>query len=164
MTEGCLTSLFYEDPPMLPTHLFSNYVHPTGTHTHTHLFGSTHVAPWYLSTRRTLMCVLCNKASSLLRSDTCGFLLVLWFDIKHTHNTAQHIQGPVDWHSYKYLYTTYVLTAAIYYINKWLNDIKNLLYIMSFLFKYSSHVSYVCWLDAIRLGSPCKTEITLKMV
>ena len=36
-------------------------------------YGSIHVKPWYLSTRRTLMCVLCNKASSLLGSGTCGF-------------------------------------------------------------------------------------------
>ena len=34
--------------------------------------------------RTFLMCVLCKKLSSLLRSDTCGFLLVLWFDITHT--------------------------------------------------------------------------------
>ena len=53
-------------------------------------YGSTHVKPWYLSTRRTLMCVLCNKVSSLLGSDTWyGFLLVLWFNITHT-NTHTH--------------------------------------------------------------------------
>ena len=39
-------------------------------------------------TRRTLMYVSCNKASSLLKSDTqWGFLLVLWFDINHTQHT-----------------------------------------------------------------------------
>ena len=32
--------------------------------------GSTHVEPCYLNTRRTLMCVLCSKAPSLLRPDT----------------------------------------------------------------------------------------------
>ena len=32
--------------------------------------GSTHVEPWHYSTRRTLLCVLCNKTSSLLRSGT----------------------------------------------------------------------------------------------
>ena len=37
---------------------------------HNDIYGSTHLEPWYLSTRRTLMCVLCNKTSSLLRSDT----------------------------------------------------------------------------------------------
>ena len=50
-------------------------------------YGSTHIKPWYLSTRRTLMCVLCNKASSLLRSDTCDFLLALWW--YHTHTNTQ---------------------------------------------------------------------------
>ena len=44
-----------------------------------------YVKPWYLSTKTTLIRVLCNKASSLMRSDTYGFLLVLWFDITHTH-------------------------------------------------------------------------------
>ena len=33
-------------------------------------YGSAHVEPWYHITRLTLLCVLCNKASSLLRSDT----------------------------------------------------------------------------------------------
>ena len=33
-------------------------------------YGSTHIVPWYLSTRRILLCVLCNKASSLLKSNT----------------------------------------------------------------------------------------------
>ena len=41
-----------------------------------------------LGTRRNLMCVLCIKTSSLLRSDTCGFLLVIRFDHTHTHTTA----------------------------------------------------------------------------
>ena len=39
----------------------------------------------HTSSLRILMLVLCNKASSLLRSDTtCGFSLVLWFDITCT--------------------------------------------------------------------------------
>ena len=49
-----LARLFYEDP------LYC-------------LYGSTHVEPWYLSTGRILIYVLCNKASSLLSSDTCDF-------------------------------------------------------------------------------------------
>ena len=38
-----------------------------------------------LGTRRTLMCVLCNKASSLLRSDT--YVDFYWYSdlISHTH-------------------------------------------------------------------------------
>ena len=42
-----------------------------------------------------LWCVLCNKASKLLRSDTqCVYLLLLWFDItdKHT-NTHSTLRG-----------------------------------------------------------------------
>ena len=66
---------------------------------------------WYLSTRRTLMCVLCNKASRLLRSDTRDFLLILWFDIKHTHRDTQHTQGPVDWHTHINTYLHHLLYA-----------------------------------------------------
>ena len=71
-----------------------------------------HIEPRYLSTRRTLMCVLLNKASSLLRSDTwCGFLLVLWFDITHRHKDTQHTQGPVDWHTHTNIYLHHLLCA-----------------------------------------------------
>ena len=43
-----------------------------------HKYGSTHIEPWYLSTRRTLMYVFCNKAPSLLRSDTMWFFTGTW--------------------------------------------------------------------------------------
>ena len=33
-------------------------------------YGSVNVEPWYLNTTTTLIYVLCNKASNLLRSDT----------------------------------------------------------------------------------------------
>ena len=84
-----LTPLFYEDPlPILPIspYFFKCFPTPhflvTSNLTSSVLFvvlflmlngwschiwcaewwyGSTHVEPWYLSTRRTLMCVLCNK-------------------------------------------------------------------------------------------------------
>ena len=38
----------------------------------------------YLNTWRTLLYVLCNKVSSLLLSDKCAFLLVLWSYIINT--------------------------------------------------------------------------------
>ena len=53
------------------------------------IIWSINVKPCYFSTRRTLMSVLCSKASTLLRPDIfCGFLVVLWFDITKT-NTPQ---------------------------------------------------------------------------
>ena len=56
-----------------------------------HNNGSTHVKSWwYLSTRRTLMCVLCNKVSSLMRPGPCGFFTgtLIWH---HTQaNTQTH--------------------------------------------------------------------------
>ena len=64
-----------------------------------------HLESCYFSTRRTLLCVLCNKVSSLLRSDTyCSLLLVLWFDMTQTHEDTYHSQGPIDWHTYINIY------------------------------------------------------------
>ena len=55
-------------------------------------YGSTHVEHWYVSTRRTLMCVYAIKHQVCWRLTQCGFLLVLWFDIKHT-NTYSTLKG-----------------------------------------------------------------------
>ena len=88
--------------------------------------GTTHAEPWYHSTRRTLMCVLCKKASSLLRLGTyCGFLLVLWLDITHKHSNTQHTQGGSRLtHTYKYKYLNHLLCARSSYLCyiKWLNE------------------------------------------
>ena len=124
-----MTPLIYEDPPIL-TPPFSNFVHTHCSfsclvslpewvimpHLMCYLtqwyYGSTHVQPWYLSIWRTLLCVLSNKVSSLLRSNTCDFLIVLidiWFDIIHasshphtlTHEEdTKYTQGPRDWHTH----------------------------------------------------------------
>ena len=56
-------------------------------------YGSTHVKPWHHSTRRTLLCVSCSKVSSILKSDTCGFSLIFWFDIMHTQRHAVHTEA-----------------------------------------------------------------------
>ena len=64
-------------------------------------YGSTHVKAWYLSVRRTLVCVLCHRASSLLRPDTCVFC---WcsdlISLSHTH-THTHIHI----HTHTYIHT-----------------------------------------------------------
>ena len=60
-------------------------------------------------------CVLSNKVSSLLRSDTSdGFLLVLWFDIAHTTQTnTQHNLGDNRLtHPYKYILTPPVMRSV----------------------------------------------------
>ena len=97
----------------------------------------------------TPWCVVCNKDSSLLRSDTMWFFTgnLIWY---HTHKHTVH-SGSVDWHSLVNIYLHHHLLCAhnsyLYYI-KWLNeqftDIENLLSIMgSFqkLFTCKSHVS-----------------------
>ena len=80
----------------------------------------------HMSSLMTLMHVLCNKASSLQRSDTgCGFSLVLWFDLllthkhRHTHKDTQHTQGSVDGHTHINIYLHQLLCAHsnyLYYI------------------------------------------------
>ena len=76
-------------------------------------YGSTHVEPWYHSTRRTLLCDLCNNASNLRRLDTCGFLLVLWFDIMHTHRHTVDTGAVILTHPYNYINTIcHVVIAA----------------------------------------------------
>ena len=80
----------------------------------------THVEHWYFGTRRTLMCASCNKASSLVRSDICVFLMVLWFNI--THKDTQHTQGSVDWHTHINIYLHHLLHAhsSYHYYTEWI--------------------------------------------
>ena len=86
-------------------------------------YGSTLIEPSYLSTRKTLMCFSCNKAWSLLRSDTCGFLLVLcWYyrhtnththTHTHTHAHIQYTQGPAEWRTITNIYLHHFLCAQL---------------------------------------------------
>ena len=83
-------------------------------------YGSTHVEPWYHSTRRTLLCDLCNNASNLRRLDTCGLLLVLWFDIMHTHRHTVDTGAVILTHPYNYINTIchVVIVAASVTLNE----------------------------------------------
>ena len=114
---------------------------------------------WYLGTRTTLVCVFCNKVSYLLRSDTCGFLLVLWFDITHTE--TQYTQGPADWHNNINAYLHHLLCAQksyfypIKWLNKWLYKCTIQWYqkftfhnVLSFQ-KVFTCILFICWLNAM---------------
>ena len=78
---------------------------------------------------RILMHVLCNKVSTLLRSDTwCRFLLVLWFDITHT-NKHKHIQrhkthlgASRPMHPCKYIFTPTVICSQQLSLLHWMNN------------------------------------------
>ena len=89
----------------------------------------------YLSTRKTLMCVLCNKVSSLLRSDTSWFFTgtLIWYHTytqtnTHTHTrTLTHTKtqstlGPVDWlnHINTYLYHLLCAHSSYLYYTEWI--------------------------------------------
>ena len=76
-----------------------------------------------MSSLRTLMCVICNKASSLPRSDTqCGFLLVLWFDITHTQGHRAHLGGSRLTHPYKYIFTPTIMFSQQLSLLYWINN------------------------------------------
>ena len=125
----------------------------------------------HMSSLTTLMCALCNKVSSLLRSDTECFLLVLWFDITHTNThkvkDTQHTQGPVDWHTHINIYFHQLLCAhsSYLYYTEWIIHwyqqftLHNVFSVQ----KWFTCWSHICWLDAIyiRLGSSCETQIIL---
>ena len=96
-------------------HLFSNFVHSPPQSfcclvslsewvilPHLMLFylESIDVEPWNLRTRRTLPCVLCNKALTLLRSNT-------W-------------RGPT--HPYKYILTPPVMCSQQLSVSHWISD------------------------------------------
>ena len=112
--------------------------------------GSTHVEPWFLNARRTLMCVLCNKASSLLMSDTwCSFLLVLWFDITHTNTQTVHSWASTLIHPHKYIFTPPVMCSQHLPFDDYINNslISKIYFHNEFLFKNYSVVKVIYLVD-----------------
>ena len=81
-------------------------------------YGSINIGPWYVRTRTILLCVLYNKASNLLWSDTQYDSLVLWLDITYTHTQkdTQHAQGSIDWHTHINIYKHYLPCAHSSYL------------------------------------------------
>ena len=67
--------------------------------------------------------VLCKKASSLLRSDTYRFLVVLWFNITHISHTKLHSETTRLTHPYKYILTPLVMwsqqLSTLHWIIHW---------------------------------------------
>ena len=66
--------------------------------------GSVHVKPWFLSTTRTLWCVLCYKASvywGLMHDMFFAITLISY----HTNNKdTLHIPGSIHWHNHINIY------------------------------------------------------------
>ena len=91
-------------------------------------YGSIYVEPWYLSSRRPLLCVLCNKASSKVWH-ICGFLLVLWFNITHTRthactHTYKANRGLIDWHTQIDIYQHHLFCSHTSYPELyWMNNL-----------------------------------------
>ena len=64
---------------------------------------------WFLSTQRTLIFVLCNKALSLLRSDTYNLGQIHL--ISHTQTCTAHSRASRLTHPYKYIITPPVICS-----------------------------------------------------
>ena len=122
----------------------------------------------HMSSLRTLVHVLCSKATNLLNSDKwCGFLLVLSFDLsqthlhthtyKNTHRERHTTQRSVDWHTHINTYLHQLLCAHssyLYYIE----------WIIHWYQKFTFH-NVSSFQMLIRLGSFCETQtILIKMV
>ena len=109
-------------------------------------FRSTHVEPWYLSTRMTLMCALATRHQVYWgMTHNVGFCRYSNL-ISHTHKVRPYNEGPVGWHTHKNTYLHHLLCAHssyLYYIEWIITDIKNLLSTMSFLFKNNSIVKVI---------------------
>ena len=124
-----------------------------------HIWRATlvnHTIDVHMSTLRTLMWVLCIKASSLLRCDTwCFFLLVLWFDITHA-STQTHTERDTA-HPGASRLTIYTLTALcsqqlslLYWIK---NSLISLIYFPQCVFfskKIFTCKSHICWLECYK--------------
>ena len=63
--------------------------------------GSTHAKPWYFSTRRTLLCVLCNVKFTEVLHMWFFASTIIWY---HTDKDIQHTQGPIEWHTHINIY------------------------------------------------------------
>ena len=94
--------------------------------------GPKLVQPWHLSPRSTLLCVLCDKKSNLLKVWLMVFASTLtWF---HTHR-GKHTQIRTDTHFYIINTTCYVHTAATWIkLDELLSDTK--IYLKKFSLLY----------------------------
>ena len=115
-----------------------------------------------------------QKVGNAFPSDVDVFLLVLWFSITHTQtHTHKDIQYTL-WasrltHPYKYIFTSPAMCSQqlplLHYMIKWIiHWYQKFTFhnVFSFqkLFTCKSCI-YICWLDAIRLGSFSETQIML---
>ena len=121
-----LSHPLFHPPPLLPPSILSADMFLWWSHhiwcaillndnTDLHIPGLGTLVP-----EKTLMCVLCNKASSLLRSDTLsGFLLGLRVDITQTHTA--HSGGSQLTHTYKYIFTPPVVCSQQLPLLHWID-------------------------------------------
>ena len=107
------------------------------------------------------MCVLCNKASSLLRSDTWFFAgALIWY---HTHKDTQHTRASRLTHPYKYIFAPFVICLQQPTLLHLMDNLMISKYFPGcYFFLIIIHLqrSYIFWLDAIRPGSSNNTGVS----
>ena len=105
--------------------------------------GPTHVEPWHYSTRRILLCVLCNKTS---------------------HTDTAHVGVIRLTHPYKHILTPSVMCSQQLPVLSWI-----ILLTLKFCFTELIHSAFtfqillpcrihIFWLDSIRLTSSNETQ------
>ena len=115
------------------------------------------------------MCVLSNKESSLLMSDTwCGFF---WYSnlISHTQTQSHkqihtaHSGARRLTHPHKYIFTPPTICSQQLSLLHWMDNalISKNYFPRCLFFSRIIHLQrwYICWLEAIRLGSSNNTGV-----
>ena len=67
-------------------------------------YGSTHVQPWYLSTRRTCCVFYTTRCHSYWSLTQVFFPAILIWYPTHTKKNTQYTKGPIDWHTNRNVY------------------------------------------------------------
>ena len=105
----------------------------------------------------------------ILSSTQCFFAgTLIWYHTHNTHTKTQHTQGSVGWyiHINKYLHQLLCAHSSYLYYNEWIIHCyrKFSFHNVFSVQKFFTCQSYLWWLDAIRLGSSCETQIIIIVI
>ena len=128
-------------------------------------YGSTHVEPWYFSTRRTSLCAFMQRGFKFAEvwHIICFFPgTLVWYhtdtDTKTTHSGANKLTHPC-----KYILTSPVMCSQQLFVLHWMNNslISKICFPQCFCFLKVTSRSHMCWLDSIKVSSSHETQTVL---
>ena len=128
-------------------------------------YGPKLVKPWYLSTVSTLLCVLCNKESNLLKVWRGWHCFCLYSDlISHTQTDTGHT-GTTRLHIYINIHSYHLLRAHSSYLhyNGWIKIIDTNIYFTEAHYVYFSKFDHLQSIWVIFLLIRLKREHVLFM-